>query len=723
VRFVIESLRHATGFHSSGGNLIDIVPKGRTDAFGGMGTWLDRTFPRQARYERVADGQRSLRVAGVDDGDPRIAVETTWIAVAPRSVAIWGRLLVRTEVRLQEGPPVSDYEVGDIVGWGALRAWGPGRGWDLRGWDGELPWLGAEGDGVAVLLVGKAPLEGPHGAAWSDPVWATLDLRPGEPQIVERELIVGRSLAEILDAACQVQDLPCVPAPGVARERGVIGVRGAEVTISRWDGAEFRPWVVGTTENVSGGLRPVLPEGRYRIQARSPSRPQLAAAEIAVDPGSERGPPLWEVQMAGPGRLRLEATGPDGAPIPARFDLRGRGGTPDPDLGPESHAIGRHRAYLLGPAELDLPPGSYHVLVSHGPLWSLHEADVIVPPLTPDSVPPAVHARLTPLVSSLGLRSCDLHLHSAWSADASVPPRDAVIAALGEGLDCIATTEHDVVADWTGTLGDLPAARSLLWLPGIEVTSRDQGHWNAYPWDPGVGVVLHRGKRPDAILKEMRRLAPGAVVQVNHPRFGRDGMFQVLDLGPDGLFRAAEGTSDDFDAVEVINGKHTEEAEEVLRDWERLLGRGLRTTLVGTSDSHRLVGQERGVARTWVRLRGDGGTEDVALGLKSRRETVASTGPLLRWSDDSQTLQVDRPAWMPLDRLELRRVGPKATTTVLDLRAPSPELHERRVGGRIEWRVTAPPGEGQLLAIVRGDRPMEPWMDCPAWAVSAQPKP
>lgn len=722
VQFVVEQVHHAVGFHGSGGNLIDIRVGDLPDVFGGMGSWLDRTFPRQAVYTRVEGGKRTVRAWGQDDGDARIAVQTSWILLAPRSPAILGRLLVRTEVTLGPGEPVPDYEIGDIVGWGGLRAWAPGRGFDLVGFDGPLPWVGGEGGGYAVLIVARTPLTGPHGAAWTDPVWLTTRLEPGRPVVVEREIVVGRTLAEIAEAACQIQDLPCVPSPGVVRERDVVGVRDAEVVISRIEGAEASPYLTGTVEGVTASLRPVLPAGRYRVTARSPTRPMLRAAEIVVDPASRGGPPLWTVEMGGSGRLTLSASGPDVALLPARFDLRGMAGTPDPDFGSDARAVGRNRVYSLGNTTIDLPPGRYEVTSSHGPAWSLDTQVVEVAATLPEVDPTKLLAHLRPVLPTSDLRSCDLHLHSAWSADSAVPPRDSVIAALAEGLDCIATTEHDVVADWTTTLAATPGGPDLLWLSGIEVTSRDQGHWNVYPWAPSLGIVLHRGQRPRGILEQIRSLAPAAVVQVNHPRYGRDGMFEVLRLGPDGRFQDAAAASDDFDAVEVINGKHTKEAEAVLQDWQQLLERGLVTTLVGASDSHRLVGQERGVARTWVRTRGDGGRDDVVAGLRQRRETVATTGPLLRWSENGRVLTVLRPDWMPLDEVELRHVQSTGTTTLLRAKVGDSTIEERRLEGRIEWRLSLPEkSDGTLVAIVRSDAPMTPWMDCPAWAVSARP--
>jgi len=437
----------------------------------------------------------------------------------------------------------------------------------------------------------------------------------------------------------------------------------------------------------------------------------------------------------------LRAQDPSGRIVAARFTFQGLGDTPDPVLGGDAFAIGGNRAHVTKETLVPMPPGIYDVTVSHGPAWSLVQEQVRVPESPPGGAPreASVSATLRPIVPSAGWLQCDLHQHAAFSFDSSIPPVDGVVASAAEGLDCIATTEHDAVADWSQALAQAALPDPILWLPGIEVTSEEIGHFNAYPWDPGLGIVEHRGRRPAEVLAEMRSKAPFAVLQVNHPRAGRIGYFNAVGVDPDtGLFEQETadgrptGATYDFDVLEVLNGKQTEHAEQVLDDWLRLLDARKVYTAVGTSDSHRLVGQERGVARTWVQVGPATTREGVVDALKRTRRATASTGPFLdvELVGPEQGGQVPlrvtmyAPEWMPVDEIEVMGGDPLgAGSWSLGTWTPrSPGMTESVADGLRMWvlRVPVAPDavDGWVLAIARGREHMQPWMDCPALAVT-----
>src|SRR4029078_401403 len=95
---------------------------------------------------------------------------------------------------------------------------------------------------------------------------------------------------------------------------------------------------------------------------------------------------------------------------------------------------------------------------------------------------------------------------------------------------------------------------------------------------------------PAGIFAAVRAAAPGAVIQVNHPRMGDIGYFNDASL--DLVHAAAKpGFSFEFDTIEVHNGfEHENRAavEQNLSDWFSLLDLGRHYTAVGNSDSHEL---------------------------------------------------------------------------------------------------------------------------------------
>ena len=735
VRFVLTALDHPVGVHQTGGNLVDIAIEGGEDVFDGMSTWLDRVFPRQAAYRELQLDDGQVTVTGVDGDDPNVAVQTSWRLLPEGDDRLLARLEVTTTVTNLGSAAIEDYDLGDIIGWGGLAHFAPGPGFELAGVDQQIPWVGGQAWDHAVLLVADAPFAGPHGASWSDPVYSAGALLPSVPATYRRQLLVGRSLGDLVPAAVEHLGVPAVPVVVEARHGGEQAIPGATIELLSVDQA-MSPALVGRTD-AAGELHTALPPGRYRVRGWSASRHLVSHAEGDVVQGEEA---RFRILLSGAGRIRLHATDPEGDDIPARFTVTGRGSTPDPDFGPDALAIGGNRAHLTGATELPLPPGSYYVTASRGPAWSLETRQIGIGGLQPGDPAPEFAVQLRQVVPSAGWLQCDLHQHSAISYDSSVPPIDGVIASAAEGLDCIATTEHDAVADWTEHLARSGQADSILWLPGIEVSSEQTaGHYNAYPWDPALGTVSHRDMNAAEVVAAIRQASPGSVLQLNHPRAGRIGMFDLvgideatgllLEQGEDG---SPTGATWDFDAIEVINGKDVAHAETVLATWLRMVDAGRTATMVGTSDSHRLVGQERGVGRTWISVGATPTAEAVVTALKTTRRATATTGPFLdieRFGPVSMNeapirMTMRAPEWMPVDEIQLLGGEPlgNGAWTIGTWSAGSPGLTETVEDGLRTWviehRVPLGGVEGWVIAVARGEQPMQPWMDTQAFAVT-----
>jgi hypothetical protein len=145
---------------------------------------------------------------------------------------------------------------------------------------------------------------------------------------------------------------------------------------------------------------------------------------------------------------------------------------------------------------------------------------------TPPGVrPPAAldRAASAPAAHDAGGRwiACQLHAHSRRSGFATERVADLAAQARAAGIEALAVTDHDAVAQ----NAELAGEPGLIALKGTEWTSPDKGHAGVYgftgdaPFDPAL--------TPAALLAAAERR--GGLVVVNHPR---DGMFGWQGEGP-----------------------------------------------------------------------------------------------------------------------------------------------------------------------------------------------
>src|SRR5262249_16703155 len=126
-----------------------------------------------------------------------------------------------------------------------------------------------------------------------------------------------------------------------------------------------------------------------------------------------------------------------------------------------------------------------------------------------------------------GWVAADLHLHSANSSDSSLPLTDRVISLAAEGLEFVAATDHTFITDYAPYIAKLGLQQWLTSTVGLELTTTEMGHFNAYPlrFDPGDvrgGEYKWVGEKPDSLFTQLRGLgaSPKTIVEVNHPRDG-----------------------------------------------------------------------------------------------------------------------------------------------------------------------------------------------------------
>ena len=171
-------------------------------------------------------------------------------------------------------------------------------------------------------------------------------------------------------------------------------------------------------------------------------------------------------------------------------------------------------------------------------------------------------------MDTLGYVACDFHQHTMLGADAPVTTRDRVISNAAEGVEVAVASEHNIVADLEHDVRELHLERLFVSIPGDELTSdasrHPWGHANAWPLpvradDPRGGATAVRDRTPREVFDELRRRGgAGVVLQVNHPRSGTNGYFDLLGFDPKTATATDPGYDAGFDALEVWSGRHVE---------------------------------------------------------------------------------------------------------------------------------------------------------------------
>ena len=223
---------------------------------------------------------------------------------------------------------------------------------------------------------------------------------------------------------------------------------------------------------------------------------------------------------------------------------------------------------------------------------------------------------------------------------------------------------------------------------------------------------------------------PARVVQVNHPRSGANGYFDLLGFDPKTGVGTGAGYDATFDALEVWNGRNVDARMKVLDDYLALLRTSHPVTAIADTDTHGIVGQEAGLPRTYVRVTKDDAldtwdaarTDDLVRSVREKRDVVLTNGPFLRVSANGVGIgalataragvvevkvHVSTTAFAAVDHAELRLAGSgKVVTASSVVLAP-----KRAPSGALEADATFTVRAGAddaFVVIVSGTKPMRP---------------
>jgi hypothetical protein len=634
--------------------------------------------------------------------------------------------------------------VGETVSWGNVPTWVEGHGFASRGATLTGDFLAREGMGVAYAFES----EGGHLAA-----------RFGEPQ---------PGFHEVAHTGEKVEG---VPAHGTSARRTVTltqakGRLGAAVALLPRlakttkhfalpagvpDGTFLEVARCGPVDADAGA--DAVPFARYDANAPDvvlPSSPGDCFRGRLMARGFAAGGWTPVAQLAAAprplsGTLRWRVREKGASVVPARLVVRGLQGTPDPWWGEDPQdGAALDVLHTDRDGEIATPPGRYHVMVTRGFEYTMHEADVTVAAgQTTD-----VDATLERVVDTRGWISADLHVHAAPSPDAPTPLLERVRSLAAAGVEVAVATDHNAVTDYAPAIHERGLDPWLSSIVGDELTTRPVplGHFNVFPLTTGSPPVAFEHLTPQAMMSAARA-APEApdggagakIVQLNHPRMGSIGYLELLHFDPRDVaaWRSRSPLAElGFDAIEVFNGDHYAEVDEVRRamiDWYALLDAGIHVTATGNSDSHRMTYHECGVPRTFVQVANDDPAHLDALAfveaIRAGR-VVVSSGVLVRIDvaghgpgesvpagEVKVHVTADAPPWVDVSRVELvshGRVlhawtGPFAH----GVRRLDATFATTLVAG--DWVIAVASGEGEMKFLARpGAKPFG--FTNPVWA-------
>lgn len=407
------------------------------------------------------------------------------------------------------------------------------------------------------------------------------------------------------------------------------GLPGVQSAIARIDGSERRT-ITGSVVEADGS-----PASDVRVHVTAADGAHLTRfrpAEdgtftVEVDAGAaelwawREGEPLVgpvpiaddvRLAMGAVGTVRVTATDPDGAPIPARIEVVPIGA--EPPAAPENFGeivVGHGRSHVAFPtdgvATLRVAPGTHRVTVSHGPEHERSETEITVAA----GEEATVTAALSRVVETPGVMCADYHIHTHRSVDSSDPGTLKIAGLAADGLEIAIRSEHEWVSDFAPIIEEMGLSARVFGMAGLELTTFTYGHFGVFPLEPDPdrasgGAVPWYDRLAPEVFGEVRARPEAPALIINHPRAGglRQGYFQEAGFDPTtGEVAHPELWDESFTIVEVFNDSDLERNRDgTVRDWLALLSSGRRVFAAGSSDSHRIHEVPVGYPRTCLRL-------------------------------------------------------------------------------------------------------------------------
>jgi len=590
------------------------------------------------------DARPAVLVRGEDRDRPGLAIETRYeIIPASHTVVLTTRLRNATTQTLDALWP------GDRIQWGTDDVFVPYVGNIRRPTRGAVTaeWLCAWQDDFCM---GITPAEGSLRVEF-DKKGATLfyggraRLAPGEDLSYRRYFpLRKRQIAAVSEFAWKLRGKPLGWLEGEVHEtvsdRPVPDCRVEVLSSPRNPGSPGTRSLTWVYTNDKGRFRVALPAGRFFVWThRAVGRRGESIGisyDIAAGKTTRTRRPL---QVSPKVLLHFEVTDADtGEPLPCKLIFQSFPGQPTVDFGPEWHGPGARNVYYsaTGKGKVNISAGRYRVYVSRGPEYEMAVRDIKVA----YSQNNRFEARLKRVIRMDDFISVDLGVRTSRSPGCKVTPRDRVVAAAAEGLQCIVSGDVGIATDLAPAVREAGLSKWLKTICGRRIewrTPKGRGDFLVFPCPPGrpSPSQLRResaARSPARLIRAIRRSCPDGLIAVCDPMESVHGYLatQGFTITPEPLPtlpRRALG----FDLYAMArNGGPALLADH--RMYTRLLREIARYGLGAASDSRYLRGNECGYPRVYVARSPDAGssiTDQVRKGLLEGRVLVTN-GPFIK---------------------------------------------------------------------------------------------
>lgn len=384
-------------------------------------------------------------------------------------------------------------------------------------------------------------------------------LRPGQSFILNRTVLVGRDLPEVMALHDQSRKRPLTTA--VLKITDAAGNPIPDARISIACGEQNRGVL---RSGADGTVTALMPERNVTVTVSVAGTEYLkeslrlpdSPSEAHGKPGTtgESAPEFTSIRLEkySPGAVSIRITDGDGSAIPAKVEFVGTGGTSTPNWGPDSgEFFVKNLAYTPdGRISQTLQAGQYDVTISHGPEYDavFTKLNVMAGENTP------LNATLERVVRTDGWISADFHSHSSPSGDNTGSQLGRVLNLAAEHIEFAPCTEHNRVSTYDHHIAALGLTQFLATVSGMELTGQPLplNHQNSFPLVYRPRTQDGGGPSPDGSPEtQIERLAAWdnnsrKLIQQNHPDIGWLFFDRNGDQTPD------EGYSRSFQHMDVM---------------------------------------------------------------------------------------------------------------------------------------------------------------------------
>ena len=422
----------------------------------------------------------------------------------------------------------------------------------------------------------------------------TVKLGPGQKYVLSRRLFPKANLVDVKSQARLIGGESLFPVSLKVTDAAGQPVADADVVLL----LSGRPYGNART-STRGRVEFPLPPGKFQANVSALAR---GTREVLFKVTGSKQELSVEFPVAPLVVARISDV--EGNPIACKVQFLGIEGTESPHFGPDSGEHAVHNLYYSHDGRFTqiLPPGTYQVIISHGPEYDAVFTRLEVRP--GQQVP--LRATLKRVVNTTGWVSADFHSHSSPSGDNTTSQLGRVLNLVAEHVEFAPCTEHNRLSTYVPHLKRLGIEQAMATATGIELTERlgQVNHQNAFPLilkprTQDAGAPLHH-EDPVVQIRRLRLWDGGSekLVQENHPDIGQVFFDKDGDGQPDGGFKGMFGYMDvievhplekvlPFQATHYYTYRQrTTLHNHRIFNWLQLLNQGYRIPGVVNTDAH-----------------------------------------------------------------------------------------------------------------------------------------